>query len=71
METLIDDKEFLIPFFSEVCSICIHLISVENKRCKAYPKGIPLKIWNEDTSHLKKHKDQKRDFVFEKIEGIK
>lgn len=37
------------------CLMCKHLIrdkDIFNHRCKAYPKGIPAEILDEDTTHI-------------------
>ena len=46
------DAELKTPFFSEVCSYCVHwdLESVE-PRCQAFPAGIPQAIWLGQHNH--------------------
>jgi len=63
METI--DKELEIPVYSEVCSYCVHLKDLGKKRkCKAFPKGIPMDIWMGENEHTEKHPAQKNDIVF-------
>lgn len=40
-----------ISSFSLVCGYCEHLTSTEERQCEAFPKGIPLVIWNGDNDH--------------------
>ena len=51
--TLIDDRELLIPVYSEVCTYCKHWDweSDELRRCKAFPDGIPMEIWMGENDH--------------------
>lgn len=65
METITIDKEFEIPKYSPVCSFCIHLRGFgRDRKCEAFPKGIPLDIWNGDNPHTEKHPDQKNELFF-------
>ena len=54
---LVDDTEFLIDPFSDVCFWCKHLITPANKkrRCKAFDE-IPLEIWQGENKHTKPFK---------------
>ena len=51
--TKIDDSVFAVPIYSDVCTLCVHQIidgSLERK-CKAFPKGIPMEIWMGENPH--------------------
>ena len=39
------DKGHDIPIFSPVCSYCRHLSNKPDRKCKAFPDGIPMMIW--------------------------
>ena len=41
---------------SKICTTCKHLNDPVLMRCMAFPKGIPLKIWNGDNDHTKPFK---------------
>ena len=61
------DKNHNIPVFSPVCSYCTHLYKIRvprDRKCKAFPKEIPLEIWIGKNLHTKKFPGQKGDFVF-------
>ena len=47
MPIVIDDRSRL----SEVCTFCSRLRSIEDRRCDAFPKGIPDEIWNGVDGH--------------------
>lgn len=47
-----DDREFIVPPISEICVNCINLIdSGIGRKCRAFPNGIPLIIWNGENDH--------------------
>ena len=51
-EVIILDAEIELPFFSEVCSYCIHWDTVAlAPRCQAFPGGIPRPIWLGEHDH--------------------
>lgn len=51
-EVITLDAELELPFFSEVCSYCVHWeTSSLEPRCKAFPTGIPRAIWLGDHTH--------------------
>jgi hypothetical protein len=59
------DKELEVPKYSPVCTFCKNfIISVDERKCKAFPKGIPMDIWVGKFDHIKKHPDQDNDIVF-------
>lgn len=49
------------------CLVCKHLIKFTRKGifCKAYPDGIPSKVWSFNFIHDKVLEDQKGIFVYE------
>lgn len=48
---MLDDRIFNIKIYSPTCMSCKHLTSLENRTCKAFPKEIPLEIWNGENGH--------------------
>lgn len=46
------------------CLKCKHLAPINDKKCVAFPDGIPEEIWTGKISHKKKHPDQKNDILF-------
>lgn len=44
------------------CPNCIHYDF--ERKCAAFPEGIPADIWEGRNGHTEKHKDQKNDLVF-------
>jgi len=50
-----------------VCINCKHFVlEMDNCHCKAFPKGIPVEIWENGNDHKKPLPDQGNDSVFEK-----
>ena len=49
---MVDDKEFMVDPFSDVCFWCKHLITSgdEKMKCKAFNE-IPLEIWQGKNNH--------------------
>lgn len=45
------DKPNDEPVYSPVCCKCDHLLSVRDRRCLAFPNGIPYVIWSGDDPH--------------------
>lgn len=68
VKLMLDGPESEIPVYSRTCLDCIHLRDRrgDERKCDAFPNGIPLDIWNGDNPHNTKHPDQKNDIVFEK-----
>jgi len=62
------DTELKYPPYSSVCSFCVHWnISVMyNKKptCKAFPKGIPERIWLGKVKHKRPVKGQENKVVY-------
>jgi len=52
----IDDSERLIPLFSNVCSRCAHWFQKPGGKCKAFPNGIPMDIWEGRNKHTEPYK---------------
>ena len=50
-ELFVLDKESHIPIFSEVCTYCNHLDLSGERKCAAFPTGIPLPIWLGENNH--------------------
>lgn len=51
MTYVLDDTEVNLPVFSEVCAYCQHLDPSGERRCAAFPSGIPLPIWLGENDH--------------------
>jgi len=47
----IDDSELWLPKFSDVCSMCKHWFQKPGGKCKAFPDGIPMEIWEGRNKH--------------------
>ena len=45
------DKDSHIPVYSEVCTFCRHLDMSGDRKCAAFPSGIPLPIWLGENDH--------------------
>ncbi len=45
------DRNSHIPIFSEVCTFCRHLDISAERKCAAFPGGIPLAIWQGENDH--------------------
>jgi hypothetical protein len=60
---ILDDREISISKFSKVCMYCENLLSVKDRKCKAFD-SIPLEIWEGRNKHTKPLKDQQNDIVF-------
>jgi hypothetical protein len=44
------DKEFEIPEYSPICSLCKHVDPKQKRKCKAFDE-IPLEIWLGEVDH--------------------
>lgn len=43
-----------IPVFSPICTFCVHVDPIlQNRRCAAFPDGIPMEIWPGRYDHTK------------------
>ena len=47
----IDDSELYLPLVSDVCSHCAHWFVEPGAKCKAFPNGIPVEIWEGRNKH--------------------
>jgi len=48
----LDDEIPVLGIFSSVCSLCINLKDLgDGRKCKAFPRGIPDKIWLGEHKH--------------------
>jgi hypothetical protein len=45
------DDEFRLGIVSPVCSLCVHLRDVADRKCIAFPDGIPDVIWMGGNDH--------------------
>ncbi len=45
------DKDSHLPVFSLVCTHCRHLDASGERKCTAFPAGIPLPIWLGENDH--------------------
>ncbi len=51
-EVIMLDAELELPFFSEICSYCVHWDTSSMKpQCQAFPDGIPRAIWLGEHNH--------------------
>ena len=50
-ELFVLDKDSHLPIFSEVCALCLHLDPSGERKCVAFPSGIPLPIWLGENDH--------------------
>jgi len=64
------DKEFEIPQYSKICTFCKHNDAEEDRKCEAFPKGIPMEIWTGENDHKKPYKGD-RGIQFEKLNDEK
>jgi len=62
------DKEFETPIYSPTCSTCKHLTDGSERKCAAFPEGIPIEIWKGDNDHRDSFQGD-RDIQFELAEG--
>lgn len=51
MVFILDDTEVNLPAFSEICIHCRHLDPSGERKCAAFPGGIPLPIWLGENDH--------------------
>lgn len=47
----LDGPETAINLYSSVCARCRHLTNGLDRRCRAFPEGIPLMIWSGAQAH--------------------
>lgn len=40
-----------LPIYSPVCELCVHLVNGDERRCRAFPDGIPKEIWTGENPH--------------------
>ena len=53
---LLDDRIYRNIPMSLVCADCIHLTSVLNRTCEAFPQEIPRPIWTNKIRHKQPYK---------------
>jgi len=53
---ILDDSELDYLAYSPVCIECKNIKSLVDRTCKAFPKGIPIQIWNGKNNHTKPYK---------------
>lgn len=53
-----------------LCTKCVHLTDKKKIVCKAFPNGIPAKIYGGMNYHLVKHKEQIGDYTFETEDSL-
>lgn len=51
--------------YSQICNRCANLMDGYERKCKAFPKGIPMEIWVGENKHTQKHPSQKSNIVFQ------
>ncbi len=51
MATIKLDESFQFPVYSPICTLCRHLSDMAERKCAAFPDGIPNPIWKGDNDH--------------------
>jgi hypothetical protein len=69
MDTIIDDSEFKIPKFSEICTFCANETDGYHRKCKAFD-SIPMEIWLGKNDHRKPYPND-RGIQFSPVKGAK
>lgn len=59
---VLDDAMLSEKNFSDVCTMCGYFES--NRRCPAFPNGIPDDIWDGENKHTEIHKKQVGQYLF-------
>jgi hypothetical protein len=47
-----EDWEWERTIFSPICTFCAHLTNITDRKCKAFPDGIPREIWLGKNNHM-------------------
>ena len=66
----VDDSSLAIPVLSSVCTNCRWWTVVEERKCRAFPDGIPMAIWMGQHDHREPYEGD-NGIHFELLEGAR